>query len=133
MEDSLSAKLGNVLESDNDINTSEDAIKKLNESKKVFKKDKGKGGLIDENKDKLFELQRKFENSKADIEALDARKKQLNIKIEELKQLEEKRENARIFFKKCLFNFSLFPFSRFYFFRFCFSRLFRFFLCRLSF
>ena len=95
MEDSLSAKLGNVLESDNDINTSEDAIKKLNESKKVFKKDKGKGGLIDESKDKLFELQRKLENSNADIEALDARKNQLNIKVEEIKQLEEKRENAQ--------------------------------------
>lgn len=95
MEDSLSAKLGNVLESDNDINTSEDAIKRLNESKKVFKKDKGKGGLIDESKDKLFELQRKLENSKADIEALDARKIQLNIKIEEIKQLDEKRENAQ--------------------------------------
>ena len=95
MEDSLSAKLGNVLESDNDINTSEDAIKKLNESKKVFKKDKGKGGLIDESKDKLFELQRKLENSKTDLETLDARKEQLNIKIEEIKQLDEKRENAQ--------------------------------------
>ena len=95
MEDSLSAKLGNVLESDNDINTSEDAIKKLNESKKVFKKDKGKGGLIDERKDKLFELQRKLENSKIDLETLDARKEQLNIKIEEIKQLDEKRENAQ--------------------------------------
>ena len=95
MEDSLSAKLGNVLESDNDINTSEDAIKKINESKKVFKKDKGKGGLIDESKDKLFELQRKLENSKTDIETLDARKEQLNIKIEEIKQLDEKRENAQ--------------------------------------
>ena len=95
MEDSLSAKLGNVLESDNDINTSEDAIKKLNESKKVFKKDKGKGGLIDESKDKLFELQRKLENSRTDLETLDARKEQLNIKIEEIKQLDEKRENAQ--------------------------------------
>ncbi len=95
MEDSLSAKLGNVLESDNDINTSEDAIKRLNESKKVFKKDKGKGGLIDESKDKLFELQRKLENSKTDLETLDARKEQLNIKIEEIKQLDEKRENAQ--------------------------------------
>ena len=95
MEDSLSAKLGNVLESDNDINTSEDAIKKLNESKKVFKKDKGKGGLIDESKDKLFELQRKLENSRTDLETLDVRKEQLNIKIEEIKQLDEKRENAQ--------------------------------------
>ena len=95
MEDSLSAKLGNVLESDNDINTSEDAIKRLNESKKVFKKDKGRGGLIDENKEKLFELQRKLENSKADIEALDVRKNQLNLKIEEIKQLDKKRENAQ--------------------------------------
>ena len=50
MEDSLSAKLGNVLESENDINTSESALKKLSDSKKIYVKDKGKGGLIDEKK-----------------------------------------------------------------------------------
>lgn len=91
MEDSLSAKLGNVLESENDINTSEEALKKLNETKKLYKKDKGKGGLIDEKKAKLNELERKIENSKTDIETLEARKKQLDAKIKEIKQTEELR------------------------------------------
>ena len=92
MEDSISAKLSNVLESDNDINTSEDAIKKINERKKVYKKDRGQGGLIDEKKAKLFELQRKYENSKSDIETLENRKEQLESKINQIKKLENKRE-----------------------------------------
>ena len=92
MEDSISAKLSNVLESDNDINTSEDALKKLNENKKIYKKDRGQGGLIDEKKSKLFELQRKFENSKTDIESFENRKVQLERKINQIKSLEAKRE-----------------------------------------
>ena len=95
MEDSISAKLSNVLESDNDINTSEDALKKLNESKKIYKKDRGQGGLIDEKKSKLFELQRKFENSKTDIETFENRKEQLEGKINQIKSLEDKRETEQ--------------------------------------
>lgn len=95
MEDSISAKLSNVLESDNDINTSEDAIKKINESKKVYKKDRGQGGLIDEKKAKLFELQRKYENSKSDIETLENRKEQLENKINKIKELETTREDEQ--------------------------------------
>ena len=95
MEDSLSAKLGNVLENENDINTSEEAIKKLIETKKIYKKDKGKGGLIDEKKDKLFELQRKLENSKSDIETLEARKTQFDAKIKEIKHIEELRDQQQ--------------------------------------
>ena len=95
MEDSISAKLSNVLESDNDINTSEDALKKLNENKKIYKKDRGQGGLIDEKKSKLFELQRKFENSKTDIESFENRKVQLEGKINQIKSLEAKREIAQ--------------------------------------
>lgn len=95
MEDSISAKLSNVLESDNDINTSEEALKKINESKKVYKKDRGQGGLIDEKKAKLFDLQRKFENSRSDIEALENRKEQLANKINKIKELESKREEEQ--------------------------------------
>lgn len=95
MEDSISAKLSNVLESDNDINTSEEALKKINESKKVYKKDRGQGGLIDEKKAKLFDLQRKFENSRSDIEALENRKEQLENKINKIKELESKREEEQ--------------------------------------
>ena len=74
MEDSINAKLTNMLESDNDINTSEEALKKLNEAKKIYKKDRGQGGLIDEKKSKLYEFQRKFEISKLDIENFETRK-----------------------------------------------------------
>ena len=95
MEDSISAKLSNVLESDNDINTSEEALKKINESKKVYKKDRGQGGLIDEKKAKLFELQRKSENSRIDVETLENRKEQLEDKINRIKELENKREEEQ--------------------------------------
>ena len=95
MEDSISAKLGNVLEGDNDINTSEDALKKLNEAKKLYKKDRGQGGLIDEKKSKLYELQRKLENSKLDIENLEIRKNQLDEKIKEINIIENKREEEQ--------------------------------------
>ena len=95
MEDSISAKLSNVLESDNDINTSEDALKKISESKKLYKKDRGQGGLIDEKKSKLFELQRKFENSKSDSEILENRRKQLESKINQIKELENIREKEQ--------------------------------------
>ena len=95
MEDSISAKLSNVLESDNDINTSEEALKKINDSKKVYKKDRGQGGLIDEKRAKLFDLQRKFENSRSDIEALENRKEQLENKINKIKELESKREEEQ--------------------------------------
>ena len=95
MEDSISAKLSNVLESDNDINTSEEALKKISESKKLYKKDRGQGGLIDEKKSKLFELQRKFENSKSDSEILENRRKQLESKINQIKELENIREKEQ--------------------------------------
>ena len=42
MEDSLNAKLGNILEGDNDINTSEEALKRLNETKKIYIKERSK-------------------------------------------------------------------------------------------
>lgn len=95
MEDSISAKLGNILESDNDINTSEDALKRINEAKKVYKKDRGQGGLIDEKKAKLYDLQRKLENSKLDIENLEVRKAQLDSKIKEIENIEGKRDEEQ--------------------------------------
>ena len=95
MEDSISAKLSNVLESDNDINTSEDALNKLKESRKFYKKDRGQGGLIDEKKNKLFDLERKMEINQSDIKAFEERKEQLNNKINQIKELEEKREEEQ--------------------------------------
>ena len=95
MEDSISAKLGNVLEGEKDINASEDALKRLNEEKKIYKKDRGQGGLIDDKKNKLFELQRKFENSKLDIENLEIRKKQVDSKIKEITEIEENKNKLQ--------------------------------------
>lgn len=95
MEDSISAKLGNVLEGEKDINTSEEALKRLNEEKKIYKKDRGQGGLIDDKKNRLFELQRKFENSKLDIENLEIRKKQVDSKIKEITEIEENKNKLQ--------------------------------------
>ena len=95
MEDSISAKLSNVLESDNDINSSEDALNKLKESRKFYKKDRGQGGLIDEKKAKLFDLERKMENNQSDVKAFEERKEQLNSKINQIKELELKREEEQ--------------------------------------
>ena len=95
MEDSINAKLSNVLESDNDINTSEEALKKINESKKMYKKDRGQGGIIEEKKSRLFELQRKFENNKSDEETLENRRKQLEKTISQIKELEIIREKEQ--------------------------------------
>lgn len=95
MEDSINAKLSNVLESDNDINTSDEALSKLKDSRKIYKKERGQGGLIDEKKSKLFDLERKMENNQSDIKAFEERKEQLENKINEIKELESKREEVQ--------------------------------------
>ena len=101
MEDSISAKLSNVLENDNDISTSEDALNKLRESRKYYKKERGQGGLIDEKKSKLFELERKIENNKSDLNALEERKEQLDNKIKQIKVLEvNRKEEENLLSKK---------------------------------
>lgn len=100
MEDSISAKLSNVLESDNDINSSEDALNRLKESRKFYKKDRGQGGLIDEKKSKLFDLERKLENNKSDIKTFEERKEQLDTKIEQIKELKHKREEEQTLLSK---------------------------------
>ena len=92
MEDTLSAKLGNVLESDNDVNTSEEAIKRLNEAKKIYIKDRGKGGLIDEKKERLNRLERTLENSKSDEETLKLKEIKLNEINSQIKEQEEVRD-----------------------------------------
>lgn len=81
MNDSLNAKLGNILEGENDVNTSEIAIKNLDEAIKVYKRT-GERGLIFENKDKILELERKIEKGKAEEKAIEERK----IKLNETKQ-----------------------------------------------
>ena len=87
MEDSLNAKLSNVLENDNDVNTSEEALKLLNESKKIYKKERGKGGLIDEKKEKLNALERELENVKLDFSTLELKKQKLDNQTKEISKI----------------------------------------------
>ena len=94
MEDSLSAKLGNILESENDVNTSDEAIKKLVEMVKVYVKT-GNKGLLNEKKKTLEELQRKFENAKVDTENLESKEKYLNEIKEKINTLEKERKDKQ--------------------------------------
>ena len=92
MNDSLNAKLGNILEGENDVNTSEIAIKNLEEAMKVYKKT-GERGLINETKEKIQKLERKLENGKSQEVAMEERTRKLsdtNSKILELEELKKK-------------------------------------------
>lgn len=86
MNDSINAKLGNLLESENDINTSEHAIKVLEEAIKNYKKTGDRGEINQKVKEKT-KLEQKLEESKVDEKALQDRREQ-NNKIN--KQLDEK-------------------------------------------
>lgn len=96
MDDSINAKLGNVLESENDINTSDEAIKRLEESMKLYKKT-GNRGLISEKEAKLNDLKRIIENGKADEENLEVRRKKIKETIEQIKQKENSRNEKQKF------------------------------------
>lgn len=103
MDDSISAKLGNVLESENDVNTSDEAINRLKEEMKLFQKT-GSRGLISEKKEKLNEMKRKLENSKFDeqvLEELLAKSQKIN---EEIKEKQSIRENKQKMLTKKIEN-----------------------------
>ena len=94
MNDSLNAKLGNILENENDINSSEKAINALDEAIKRYKKTGGRGEINEAILEKT-KLEKKLENSKIDEKTLEERK----ISLESIKkQLAEKmvlQENLR--------------------------------------
>ena len=92
MEDSISAKLLNMLESDNDINTSDEALKRIGNAKKVYIKDRGKTGLIDENIKKLNNMERELEKTKSDEELLQNSKEKL-LQIMNIIEEKEKTKN----------------------------------------
>ena len=94
MDDSINAKLGKVLENDNDVNTSDEAIKYIENIMKSYKKIGGKG-LINEKTKHLNELKRKLENSKSDEESLDLRKEKLKETIEKIKEKESQKEEKQ--------------------------------------
>ena len=96
MNDSINAKLGNILENENDINSSEKAIKTLDDAIKFYKKTGGRGE-INEAILRKSKLEQKLENSKTDEKNLQERKKSLEILkkqiSEKLVQQEKYRKN----------------------------------------
>ena len=96
MNDSINAKLGNILENENDINSSEKAIKTLDDAIKFYKKTGGRGE-INEAILKKSKLEQKLENSKTDAKNLQERKNSLDVLkrqiSEKLVQQEKYRKN----------------------------------------
>ena len=92
MNDSISAKLGNILESENDVNTSEKAIKILEDAIKNYKKT-GDRGEINEKKLEKTNLEKKLEQSKIDEKNLQERREKYSSLKQELKEKEEERQN----------------------------------------
>ena len=99
MNDSINAKLANVLENENDVNSSEKALKILDEAIKVYKKTSGRGEINEQIAEKT-KLEQKLENSKIDEKNLNDRKnKYLEINKEiELKKDEYEKLNENISF-----------------------------------
>lgn len=94
MNDSINAKLGNILENENDINTSEKAIKILDEAIKVYKKTGGRGEINEKILEKT-KLEQKLEQSKIDEKNLEERKIQNEKLKQKIKDLQESQENYK--------------------------------------
>lgn len=96
MNDSINAKLGNILESENDVNTSEQAIKVLEEAIKNYKKTGGRGEI----NEKILErtkLEQKLEQSKIDEKTLqDRRDKNDELKQNMKQKIQEQEELKKI-------------------------------------
>ncbi|MCR5610016.1 MAG: AAA family ATPase [Lachnospiraceae bacterium] len=82
--DSLSAKLTNIMESDYDINRFENAIARLDDASKVFKKKKGDKG-------RLFDLEEEVKFTKRELEDCKSYEKS----YEELEEMVKKQSKAR--------------------------------------
>ena len=94
MNDSINAKLGNILENENDINSSEKAIKTLDDAIKFYKKTGGRGE-INEAILKKSKLEQKLENSKTDEKNLQERKKSLEILKKQISEKLTRQEKYR--------------------------------------
>ncbi len=90
MEDSISAKLGNILENENDVNTSKQAIEKIKDTMSVYKKS-GNKGILNQKEQKLNELKRELEKCKFD----DITLQNLKNKAEEKKQEIQKKQELK--------------------------------------
>lgn len=76
MNDSINAKLGNILESENDVNTSEKAIDMLDKAIKNYKKT-GSRGKINELALEKANIEKKLEQSKIDEKIFKREKKNI--------------------------------------------------------
>lgn len=94
INDSISAKLGNVLESENDINTSEKAIKLLDDTMKNYIKTGGKGQINEKKAEKTI-LEQKLEQSKIAEKSLQERKKKNNELDKVLKEKEQEQQTVK--------------------------------------
>lgn len=90
INDSLSAKLSNILESDNDINSSEEAIERITTIMKEYKKT-GNKGQINEIETKISNKKRELEYAQKTEELVNER----NKRIEQIKQQIEECEKKR--------------------------------------
>ena len=94
MNDSINAKLGNILESENDVNTSEKALKALEDAIKFYKKTGGRGEI----NEKILEksnLEKKLEICKINEVNLQEQKKTLEIIKKEILEKNELQEKYR--------------------------------------
>ena len=92
INDSLSAKLSNILENDNDINSSEEAINRLTSIMKEYRKT-GNKGKINELETKISNKRRELEYALRTEELVSERSK----KIEQIKkQIRDYEENKNI-------------------------------------
>lgn len=94
MNDSINAKLGNILENENDVNSSEQAIKLLEEAIKNYKKTGGRGEINEKIQEKT-KLEQKLEQSKIDEKALQERRDKNNKLKQKLKERLEEQENLK--------------------------------------
>ena len=88
MNDSLNAKLGNILENENDVNTSEQAIYVLDKAIKNYKKTGDRGEINQKILEKTA-LEKKLEQSKINEKILQDRKERYNLLKNELKAKEQ--------------------------------------------
>lgn len=90
INDSLSAKLSNIVENENDINTSEDAINNIISVMKEYKKT-GNKGRINEIEAIINSKRRELEYSQKNEEIIEARKKRIEEYKLEIKKYEEQK------------------------------------------
>ncbi len=95
MNDSINAKLGNILESENDVNTSKQAIDILDKAIKNYKKTGDRGEINQKTLEKT-NLEKRLEQSKINEKILQDRKERYNLLKKELKEKEEEREKINV-------------------------------------